>query len=200
MKGTMVEKKKEQISTTGEIEKVEKVDADVKVPENSPLIEFTQIATISGLSLQILHKAAKKLKIKPRKIGKVMYITEDQLNFLLKQAVIEKQTNPQTNITNQGKKEIQAFNATEEIWFTDLAKELNLSKKMLETRCKHEKIACVYRLPELKFGLKYARAFLKKDVNVFKKYKKADPKEVESTIRRLMSDPSIPPENTSETD
>lgn len=193
-----MEKKKEQVSTTGEIGKVGDIEeVDANVPENSSLIEFTQIAKISGLSLQLLHKAAKKLKIKPSKMGKAMYITEDQLKLLLKQAVLEKQTNPdQMNVTNQGKKEIQAFNATEEIWFTDLAKELNLSKKMLETRCKHEKIACVYRLPELKFGLKYARAFLKKDAEILNKYKKADPKEIESTIRRLMSDPSLPLKTT----
>ena len=118
---------------------------------NPVAVSFTQIATLSGIPITTLRRAAKSKFDIIIAADSCYGISSNNIPALIAEVK-----------TNHSLSKLEKIHA-DEIWFSEVQKKLGLSTNQLEIRCKCNNITTVLRYPELSFKSHYKRAMKKTD-------------------------------------
>jgi len=138
-------------------------------------VSFKTIAELAGIPVTKLRKAAKRSSFDIVVTGDSCHgVTTDKIPVLI----------ADVKAHQIARSKLELIKA-DEIWFDDLRKELNLSIKQLETRCKSNNIQTICRVPTLGFDAAshYKRALSKADADKLRQlYSPLNIKEIKKII------------------
>ena len=145
------------------------------------VVSLKKIAAIAGIHIAKLRKAVKRSNLDVVVVDKGLGVGADKIPLLIAEVKLHSK---QRNAVGKKQAKLEKISKNE-IWFEDLRKELGLTKKELETRCKHHGIETVKRYPgKPDFHAHFKRAIKKEDAEILRNiYALISDKEIKKIVK-----------------